>query len=331
MERHKWLDNVRAIACLMVVVVHVTALTKYSIGQISNISWYTTVVIDSASRMCVPLFLMISGYIFLRKKDVKLNNVIKIFSALTFYSVLCVIYYSVFGGVDFIGMLKTIYQQPAMYHLWYLFYIFVYYVLFLFINARSVSPEFGVIITISAMVFFNPTLNDLSQFFLNFEIKNGFAIDSQYLLLFLYCFAGAFVGSLRDSRVIFKSSIVVCLTSIIIISYMTIIKSIEFGSLAYQYQNYITIPVFLSSISAFYIIKNIGFNTAIQNAMTFISKRSLAIYGVHAIFIEYMKFKKLYFFESPFVNLIVTYILVVICSCLVASVIKKVDKRGYVS
>ncbi|HED1212890.1 acyltransferase family protein [Enterobacter asburiae] len=331
MERKIWLDNVRALSCFMVVVVHVTALTKYSIGNVSNALWGFTVIIDSASRMCVPLFLRISGYIFLNDKSVRPSNIIKIFTALVFYSLLCVAYYSVFGGVNFIDTLKTIYQKPAMYHLWYLYYIFVYYVLFFFIKVRNLNPKHGLIAVTIAMIIFNPTLNDVFYFTFGVELKNGFAIDSQYLLLLLYCFSGAFVGSMTREEVLIKSSIVICITSIALISYMTIIKSIEIGSLAYQYQNYITIPVYMSSISAFYIVKNINLNSSSQKVISFISDKSLAIYGVHAIILEYVKFKKLYFFDSQFANLIVTFVIVIISSTVTATIIRTLDKRRYVS
>ncbi|HIC8602795.1 acyltransferase [Citrobacter freundii] len=331
MERKQWLDNVRAIACIMVIIVHVTAITKYEFGKIDNLSWYITVIIDSASRMCVPLFLMISGFIFLGDKKVKASNVLRAFFALTFYSVLCMIYWSVIRGRDFFESVITIYQEPAMYHLWFMFYILAYYILFLIINIRQVNPKFGLLVVISVMTVFNVNLSDLIQLLTTYYIKNGFVINSLHLQLFMYCFAGAFIGVINESIRYKALAWFTCITSIILIVYLTIIKSYELGMLNPQYQNYNSVPVFLSSISAFYIIKNTTIFAKVQWFMNFVSQRSLAIYGVHAIILEIIRDKGFFLFHNPIMNIISTFLIVTVISIAMASAIKYFDKKNWVS
>ena len=54
-----WIDNLRAVACLMVIVIHTT--TWYITGPMAVTGhwWDIANLLNSASRVCVPLFFMI--------------------------------------------------------------------------------------------------------------------------------------------------------------------------------------------------------------------------------------------------------------------------------
>lgn len=60
-----WIDNLRGIACLMVVMIHTTTWYVTNAHSVSPITWDIANVLNSASRVSVPLFFMISGYLFL--------------------------------------------------------------------------------------------------------------------------------------------------------------------------------------------------------------------------------------------------------------------------
>lgn len=51
-----WIDNLRAAACLMVIVIYTT--TWYITGPmaVTGISWNVANLLNSASRVCIPLF-----------------------------------------------------------------------------------------------------------------------------------------------------------------------------------------------------------------------------------------------------------------------------------
>ncbi|MRT10859.1 acyltransferase family protein [Enterobacteriaceae bacterium RIT711] len=331
MERKQWLDNIRVLACLMVLVVHVTAITKYSYGKIDDVYWYITVFLDSASRMCVPLFLMISGYLFLGGKKIKPKNLLKIFTALTFYSFFSVIFYSVYFDYNFIDTLLSIYEKPAMYHLWYMFYIFSFYILFMIIDVRKVSPLFGLMIVVIVMTILNDNLADINNVLFGHRFRSYFVINAYYLQLFMYCFAGYFIGTLDDGGKYIKHAWVVCIISIAAVTTLTLIKSFEIHKLHVLYQQYNSVPVFFSALSAFYIVKNSGEFYSAKKYIKFISERSLAIYGVHAIILEVMKYNKYYIFSNPLANIISSFFILSILSVAAASLIKRYDKKGYVS
>ncbi len=51
-----WIDNLRGIACLMVVLIHTTTVHHQS-GSVTTFDWGIANLLNSASRVSVPLFL----------------------------------------------------------------------------------------------------------------------------------------------------------------------------------------------------------------------------------------------------------------------------------
>lgn len=80
-HRIEYISNAKAIAILAVVFLHSSSPFFYKFGEISNRAWIAIVSYDSFVRFCVPLFLIISGALILKKdydlKDWLLNNVLK--------------------------------------------------------------------------------------------------------------------------------------------------------------------------------------------------------------------------------------------------------------
>ena len=67
-QREIWLDFLRAIACILVVLLHTSAPYLYKIQTIPMRSWHVGNYVDSFTRISVPLFFMISGYLFFGEK-----------------------------------------------------------------------------------------------------------------------------------------------------------------------------------------------------------------------------------------------------------------------
>ncbi len=69
-----WIDNLRAVACIMVVMIHSTTYYVTRGAQVGELNWDIANVLNSASRACVPLFFMISGYLFFGEKVLRKNT-----------------------------------------------------------------------------------------------------------------------------------------------------------------------------------------------------------------------------------------------------------------
>lgn len=63
-----WVDLVRTIAVLAVIVLHVSAWPVTQFGKIPVEAWWWANAYDSLVRPCIPLFVMISGAVLLTRK-----------------------------------------------------------------------------------------------------------------------------------------------------------------------------------------------------------------------------------------------------------------------
>ncbi len=88
--RENWIDTIRATACMMVIMLHVAAyyVTRSSVN---SDYWNFANIIDSATRSCVPLFFMISGYLFLGSRAPKFRHILRVVSSIAVYSAVAVV------------------------------------------------------------------------------------------------------------------------------------------------------------------------------------------------------------------------------------------------
>ena len=60
------IDLLRICSCFMVIFLHVSG-QNWRLVNVHSMEWFVFNAYDSAVRSCVPLFFMISGYLFLSK------------------------------------------------------------------------------------------------------------------------------------------------------------------------------------------------------------------------------------------------------------------------
>ena len=68
-EKIHWITNLRGIACMMVVMIHSTSWYITHPHAITLLQWDIANLLNSASRVSVPLFFMISGYLFFGERS----------------------------------------------------------------------------------------------------------------------------------------------------------------------------------------------------------------------------------------------------------------------
>jgi len=76
-ERQYWIDALRILASYMVVLVHSSSYAIFEV-PIFTFNWYGLMFWDAMSRTCVPLFIMISGILFLNpEKEITVSKMYK--------------------------------------------------------------------------------------------------------------------------------------------------------------------------------------------------------------------------------------------------------------
>ena len=136
-----WIDNLRGIACLMVVMIHTTTWYVTNAHSISPVNWDVANILNSASRVSVPLFFMISGFLFFGEPSAQPRHFIRIVSCLLFYSAISLLYIILFTSINAERSLLNLLQKPVFYHLWFFFAIIVIYLVSPLIQVKNVNGK----------------------------------------------------------------------------------------------------------------------------------------------------------------------------------------------
>ena len=136
-----WIDNLRGIACLMVVMIHTTTWYITNAQSVSSVNWDLANILNSASRVSVPLFFMISGYLFFGERSAQSRHFLRIALCLLFYSAVALLYITLFTSINAGLSLKNLLQKPVFYHLWFFFAIAVIYLVSPLIQVKNVSGK----------------------------------------------------------------------------------------------------------------------------------------------------------------------------------------------
>ena len=120
--------RLKVVACFFVILLHVTAPMVVTFSS----NWWLANIYDSVTRICVPLFLMVSGALLLPKREplpaFLSKRFIRVLPPLFFWSAVYIgwIFYNDGSIREVVANLPFV---PAVYHLWYLYAIVGLYAL----------------------------------------------------------------------------------------------------------------------------------------------------------------------------------------------------------
>ena len=131
-----WPDVIRVVAIFGVVAIHTVNSVYQRPDFFGGLSWWLAIIINSLSRICIPLFIMISGY-FMLKRDEKFPDLLKriitrLFIPLVFWTILVYI----LGNPDSAHVVLT----PAFYLRFFSGNVYYFYFLIILIGLYFVTP-----------------------------------------------------------------------------------------------------------------------------------------------------------------------------------------------
>lgn len=271
----------------MVVMIHTTTWYVTNAHSVSPVTWDIANVLNSASRVSVPLFFMISGYLFLA--NAAPSRAISCVSAyVCFYSAIALLYIALFTSINMELALKNLLQKPVFYHLWFFFAIAVIYLVSPLIQVKNVGGKMLLVLMVVIGIIANP--NTVPQKIDGFEwLPINLYINGDTFYYILYGMLGRAIGMMDTQH---KALSWVCAalfaTGVFIISRGTLYELQWRGNFADTWYLYCGPMVFICATTLLTLVKN-TLDTRTVRGLGLISRHSLGIYGFHALIIHALR------------------------------------------
>ncbi|MBE6534246.1 MAG: hypothetical protein E7678_04670 [Ruminococcaceae bacterium] len=289
------LDKLRAISCIMVVIIHVANYYGRAFHEITPISYLAVVISNAICRVSVPIFFMISGMLLL-KRPVDLKKNAKRILEKFIYSAVAVIvvmlwdiFYMKVKFKNFIGLLGT----PERSLLWFLYAIIGLYIALPFIRrmVENMTNKEDLLFVVLWVVF-NGVVHLLKY---RFKIEVSYPVPIINGTYYLGYFVMGHLIAKHNEKIkgwltrtwvkllAIAFGIASCLATITL-SYL---KALESDKFFYYFFGYKSLFIIISSVIFFVLFYNFAKNKE-NKIISSISKHSFEIYLFHAIVLDFV-------------------------------------------
>lgn len=289
-KRYYWLDILKIIACLCVIVNHFGGL----ILDFTNYSHSSVVFYCIQFALCkigVPLFIMVTGYLFLKSEKgnnftykTVLKRIFRIFVPLFIISLLVTIKNNGINNFNLLIFLKSFVSEPYSTVYWYLYMLIGLYIVTPFVNKminkfQNIDYKFFIILF---LIF--PAIISLVNIYFNFNVSSYF-FESFFPGIIAYYISGVYLAKID----IKKEYFIIAWFFFFVLSglfFLTLyLPYLKAGTISYAFDSYLSIFVIIQSFSIFYIVRyifeNQKFNKMIAKIISEISKTTFGIYLIH--------------------------------------------------
>lgn len=334
-NRVYYLDALRAVACISIIMIHASA--SYVMKDFGSFNFIVGNIFDSISRFGVPIFLMISGSLFLDvnydySKEKNKNHIIKMIKFFLFWA----IFYSVLFGIvipKFMGSkINLNYFLTELifghYHLWFIYMIIGFYLitplLRVWVNDKNIhyvkcfiflglvfeyfAPEI-----IKIICYFNKNFDIYQNLLKNFGLNYVGGVTLYYILGWYLRF-----HEIKKKKIVYLLGII----SILFEFSMTHFMSVYFNKPIQLYDN-LSPHVLLQSVMMFTFFKE-KVNSKKNVFLSIVAHYSLGIYAIHASIIDtlYMVLN-LMNFSNALIVILTIFIISLLLSLLISIILSR--------
>lgn len=281
------LDGVRVVATLMVLLIHISG--KGFAGMAEH--WWAINTYESVSRICVPLFFMITGALLLPKSssiESVISRVWRIVFVLFAWSFIYFVYYK-FHGPTAANWFAAIVREPVAGHFWYLYTLIVVYffipVLASFFNVAQVRLQIFILVVWFLVSSLIPVINRF------FETKI-IGLDTAVFYIYpAYVLAGGLIYKhLKATRSFAIFSFILWVASTALTGFLTWYYSKDKPVNTELFYEYFSPLVVIATLAAFVCVRYFSVFLAnkipgVRSLLISLGGLSFGVYLVHPIII----------------------------------------------
>ncbi len=332
-------DILRILSALSVVFMHITVNNLYSLPMTSN-TWLAGTVINAVSHFGVPVFVMISGAIFLdpsREPDIKrlwLHNILRMILVLivwsTFYGVTDYLEYK----AEPIYILREIIDGRN--HLWFIPMIIGLYMIQPFLlrwikNAKESEIRYFLILFVSIGVIWE-TLKafNISGVIDHLDKFRNIEMVCSYVGYFILGYYVVHVGLTKKARnIAYFCGIAGCVLSAVCLTQLSRVKGIPMTDLVDSF----SVFTFTYSLAVFtffiQLFKSKSITPGHSGLIAELGKDTFGLYLCHIALIERLGFLQNYFDALPAALSLIIYALILfIIGILVSAILRRIPFVG---
>lgn len=339
-------DIARIMAAFAVVLLHVAGarLIREDIGSL-NFIW--AAVYDCTMRWSVPLFIMLSGMLFLNKakklsiKTLYGKNALRLVTAFLFWSYVYNLYnfYAQYRNVGeaALAALKNV-HNGAM-HLWFIFVILGLYFVLPFVKKMceglTKGEAEGFVLMSMAVTFLPKTLTSFKVFepLVAYIGKFEVCYAAGYVGMFV---AGWYIATFERSKKEIIISYLLGIASFLYMLVTTVYFSVERGVIADEFMSFKSITAFLMACAVLVWCKSRfekkPFTRKMRSNLAFYSKYTFGIYLIHELFLNISTAKGWFVLPSmPFIGIVIEACIIFGVSLVVTGIITALPFGKYIS
>lgn len=319
-ERVVYLDVLRVLSALAVITIHVVANEYYVLfGQPT---WWWAVFLDGLAHWAVPVFVMISGALFLDPRR-KINNKTlfgkKVPHLLFLYFFWWVVYFFLLVAIGNKPFTRAEFLKPSV-HLWFLpmltgLYLIVPFLRLFMNNKRLVRYFLLLWFAFSTFELFHIVARFTDAFKMSFVMQ-----FSGYFVLGYYLSSNQFTR--KQNRLVYLLGV---LSSIVIVV-GSLLKSQSEGQPSVAFLELLTPQYIFLSSAVFLFVKNHSRHPKPQTlrVVSFLQKYTLGIYLVHRFWIKLLVTDTVRHCCSVYFTLPVIILVVAVISFLTVAILQRI-------
>lgn len=314
---NNYLDSLRVIAAFSVVLLHISGdgfdidSKDFSFG---SFNWHICNTINSLTRCCVPIFVMIAGSLAIKDSNINISTYIKkrckrILPPLFFWSVIYLGWRMYYYDLNIFGVINCFFVKgKPYYHLWY-FYMLLGLTLvtpLLSMCRKQYNDKFILVIGVVFTILFLqiPTTDG------TYELIT-FKSSPDYLVWFLP-YVGYYCLGFYFSKVKTHLNTSVCILILMISLFVTMYGSYTIGR---DFHNYMALNTIVVSISLFFLFKQL---IAKKNFLNKMAAYTLGIYLTHPIVLEFFYYHDFTIeYYTPFVSIFLLWFFTILLSFII--------------